>query len=1046
MAHGQALFHVNNSSRTFNNNAAKGQLINVNQNYLQQIIATRPSTLQLAVPLVGKQISFELEMSEIGTKDFTTVLASDFSEQHNLTGWFMHGKPIDGGKGFIAISFFENELMAVVNDGVQNYSIGKSSSNEYIMVIDKDVDRSILPKCWSDELSQGESNYSTVESPRTGLGCVVDIYVEAAYQLYLSRGSDVSSTINYVAGIFNITQTIFQNESIDVQLREVKVWNVADPENALTTTTTVLNSFATRMGTSGFNGDLAHYFTSKGIGGGRAYLNVLNATAANRTGVSGNLSAASIPEFPTYSFTAMVVAHELGHNMGSNHTQWCGWPGGAIDNCYTTEGGCAAGPAPVGGGTIMSYCHLAAPGINLSNGFGTLPGNTVRNAVAASSAICNCNNIFATIDKSDEGCGGSNNGAARANIEGGIGPFTFLWNTGSTAAQITGLAPGDYYVTITSAVTGCTLTKGVKIKAGATAIAVPRTPSETSATECIGSNVVLTAHPLGGSGSYAYQWYNGATLLAGETSNTYTVNNTGNYFVQVTSGSCLSNSSSFNATFVSTPLPTITANKIFPICSYENVTFSVSPNLGFIVEWFKDGTLIAGATGATYTTNVTGTYSAKLKTLGSCEANSNTIFAAINPAPIVSTLPNRFALLCDGQTITMTALSSVGGSTFQWYYNGSLIAGATSNIFGASLLGAYKVQVTTPAGCSTESAIVYFERNSKVPFNVINNTALTFCEGDSVKLKAVITAGGQGSTTGQPTGEIFNYQWYKDGSIISGANYDSIYAKASGVYAVKVGSDKRCDSIKNNIVVLVHPKPVPTMLSSLGWVVAGGSTTVLSTPIAYSSYQWYKDGSILPGEIMSTLSTGIGGTYKVEVTDANGCKNFSIDYLLIVNVILSNNQYYLQGKTIGLRKQLWWGKVPSTLTVLQRSTNEQNFDDIYQGEANIYADESLQPIAWYRLKIVNAGHVKYSNIVKLKNIGNNGISIYPNPTKDVLIIQLQRACGDLRLMDKQGRVLMHVAAVSTKTAINLSHLPAGQYYILQYCQSSIVGTTEFVKE
>ena len=30
-------------------------------------------------------------------------------------------------------------------------------------------------------------------------------------------------------------------------------------------------------------------------------------------------------------------AHELGHNFGANHTQWCGWEGGPIDNCANYE-------------------------------------------------------------------------------------------------------------------------------------------------------------------------------------------------------------------------------------------------------------------------------------------------------------------------------------------------------------------------------------------------------------------------------------------------------------------------------------------------------------------------------------------------------------------------------------------------------------------------------------------------------------------------------------------------------------------------------------
>lgn len=53
----------------------------------------------------------------------------------------------------------------------------------------------------------------------------------------------------------------------------------------------------------------------------------------------------------------MVIAHELGHNFGSPHTQSCDWPGGAIDFCYPTEGDCYQNSIEYIKGTIMSYCQ-----------------------------------------------------------------------------------------------------------------------------------------------------------------------------------------------------------------------------------------------------------------------------------------------------------------------------------------------------------------------------------------------------------------------------------------------------------------------------------------------------------------------------------------------------------------------------------------------------------------------------------------------------------------------------------------------------------------
>jgi hypothetical protein len=233
----------------------------------------------------------------------------------------------------------------------------------------------------------------------------VKLYVECDNKIYTDFSSNLTNATNYATSLLNNTLTLYLNDSIQAAVNQLTIWTSADPYLPATNTGDLLDSFASAM-SGGFNGDIAHLMSRRSLGGGVAYLDILCLNIPYyQTGISASLSTTVTP-LPTYSWNSTVITHEIGHNMASPHTHACAWNGNntRIDNCAGNfnvayqEGTCSSFPAnPVGGGTIMSYCHLQAVGINLSLGFGPQPGALIRNTVNAGTCLGICTDCESNI-------------------------------------------------------------------------------------------------------------------------------------------------------------------------------------------------------------------------------------------------------------------------------------------------------------------------------------------------------------------------------------------------------------------------------------------------------------------------------------------------------------------------------------------------------------------------------------------------------------------------------------------------------------------------
>ncbi len=330
-------------------------------------------------------MSLELVKVDITTDDFEiTEMPSGKVIESNAS--VLHYRGIVKGQpnSIAAISFFDDELSGVISIGEKssNLVLGKlKDSNNQIIYEDKDIGHLNEFVCQAidnsgkayteEQLKNTDQSKAAVKCPR--------VFFDIANDIVRDKGGAQGAS-NYIQAIFNQVSVLYANDNITVKLSGVKAWTTTAPFNGL-------NNYRSYRNQNSFNGDLGHFVTYN-FSGGVAWVNSM--CSSYKYAVSGIRSSYS--NVPTYSWSVQVIAHELGHNLGSQHTQACVWNGNntAIDGCYGTEGGCARPALPSGGGTIMSYCHLTNVGINFNKGFGSQPRNVMINSISSKSCVQTC--------------------------------------------------------------------------------------------------------------------------------------------------------------------------------------------------------------------------------------------------------------------------------------------------------------------------------------------------------------------------------------------------------------------------------------------------------------------------------------------------------------------------------------------------------------------------------------------------------------------------------------------------------------------------------
>lgn len=436
---------------------------------------------------------------------------------------------------------------------------------------------------------------------------------------------------------------------------------------------------------------------------------------------------------------------------------------------------------------------------------------------------------------------GNLDGAVNISVSGGTG-FTFLWDTGETTQNISGIGSGNYTVTASNS-SGCSSSKTFMVN-DATGPTVSLASSVN--VSCYdGNNGAINITVSGGTSPYTFAW------STGEITQNISGLPAGSYDVSVTDANGCSSGLTVTIT---QPVAPIQANGSVTNVncfggSTGSITLTVSGGTSpYTYNWG------GGVTTQNRTALSAGTYTVTIIDNKSCTLVQS--FVVTQPASALSASTVATSVSCYGGSNGIVDLTVTGGTspyTYVWSKSGSAFSASSSDLTSLSA-GTYNVIVTDANGCTTTASAIVTQPAAALTLTASVTNAS--CYGS-----------GTGSIVLTPSGGTPSYSYIWSNS----ASTKDISSLLSGNYSVTATDSKGCTASETYSVT--QPAQLSASISATTPATCfGGATGTVTVAGSGGTPGYTYSWNTSPVQTTAT-ATGLsaGTVYTATITDSKGC-------------------------------------------------------------------------------------------------------------------------------------------------------------------------------